>query len=342
MDLGITEKSRVSGNKQVNQQAKSNHKPTVVVFDDHADKLVRIDPDPVPDIPHGKAVGLYIKAQCPSAEIIRGGQLTPVTKADIKKQYLEAKNLLEKGSFEENILFGETAQEMLENPDENFGFDKRSGLKKLAKDVENGARYDAINLSMGEVVRIEDLALVTKLPLTRNNLAQYKDKVREWFKKSKLPSIKKENEQLESIEKITAKGIPFFISGGNSGKDCVNLLSFAKGATTVGALIGDNKADYSANNSLVTEWGQGDYIINRIEDKKGKLAGYNITDSFKNDVPVRETSIKKDPFEGDDSPNNNKVLRNIFATEVISGTSYASPSAVGKYLRKKFKDACGE
>lgn len=350
MDYGITDSSKFLNNKTVKNQVKTDNKknpaspPKIFVFDDHADKIVKVDPDNIPDISHGKAIGLYIKAQCPAVGITKGGKLTPITKADIKKQYLEAKNLLEKGAPEEKLLFGEIAHTIVENPDENYGFNKRNGLKKLAKDVENGARYDAVNLSMGEIIRIEDLAKVTGLPLTRSNLAQYKDKVREWFKNSKLPSIKKENEQLESIERVTAKGIPFYISGGNSGKNYVNLLSFAKGVTTVGALVGDEKADYSANNSLVTKWSQGDYIVNRIEDKKGKLIGYDINDDNKVDVLAKETSGGENPFNDDeDSPYpNNKILRNIFASEVLSGTSYAAPSAIGEDLREKYGDACGE
>ena len=302
--------------------------PNVVVVDLFGDKKLRVDPyDPAPDMTHGDAVVSYIKAQCPAANIIKRGKLTQTTEQE-KIEILEgAKTLLNKGSEEAKILFGEDAKNTIENPDKITGFDTVTHMKELAKSLVDGEKIDAVNLSMAETVKINNLAKVTGLPLTKENLSQYKNEIRKWFENSNLPEIKDCNEELESIEKITAGGIPFYVAAGNEGDKFVNLYSFAKGVTTVGALKEDRKTktDYTVDNSLVDQWEQGDYPIKKIKDKKGHLIGYDINGDNEPEILAKDNSRNKSHLSA--------LIYPLIKKE--RGTSFAAPTALGKDLRKK-------
>ncbi|MEI8388677.1 MAG: S8 family serine peptidase [bacterium] len=309
--------------------------PNVVVFDIYGDKSIPVDSyDLTPDMTHGEAVGTYIKAQCPSANIIKRGKLTPNTEQETIEKLENAKTLLYKGSEEEKLLFGEDAKKIIENPDEIMCFDATIALKELAKSVVRGEKIDAVNLSMGESVRINNLAKVTGLPLTKENLSQYKNEIRKWFKNNKLPEIKSCNDRMESIEKITSGGIPFYVAAGNEGVNSVNLYSFAKGVTTVGALKEDRKTKtgYTVDNSLVSQWEQGDYPIDEVKDKNGKLIGYDINGDKKSEILAKDTSSNKSFLS----------LLTAFIINKAQGTSFATPTALGKYLRRKMGNAKGK
>jgi len=312
-------------------------RPTVAVFDDFSNKIVPIDQyDMEADMSHGEAVEKQIVSQCPNVNIERKGKLIPSTQEENNQILAFTKNLVEHGTPEEKTLFSNQAKAILVNQNmfKAMQFNMSRDLGNLYQEIDKGKNYDAINFSKGATVKIEDLSKVTGLPLTRDNLDKYKDEVRKWLKQNNSNSIKEVNTTLESIEKITAKGVPFYVGAGNDGANSVNLYSFAHGATTVGALQNfqnKNAAEataYSADNSLVTRWEQGNIPINKVKNAEGE-DGFDINQDGKPDI------LKKD------TTSNFSLLSLFKKNEEISGTSFSTPTALGKDLRKKYKDTCG-
>jgi len=272
--------------------------PKIAVIDNYGDKSLNIDPyDDIPDISHGEAVESYIKAQCSGAIIEKKGNFTPATEKENRR-----------------------------------GASPTIALKEVSDSINKGERYDAVNFSVEAPAKIEDLAKATGFPLTRENLAQYADKIRNLFKSDNSQENKEFKEQFESIEKITEKGVPFYVAAGNSGNNQVNLYSFAKGVKIVGALDKNekNKAEYSADNSMVNRWEKGDYPINKVKDINGNLTGYDINGDNKSDVLAKNTSGKQKSIFDSGSPNS------------MNGTSFSTPAALGKDLRAKFGNVCGQ
>ena len=346
MDFEIFQNSNNTKNNLVNNQKKTapaaqnmnqtsvfeNKPPTVVVFDVYGDIVMPIDPfDNTPDMSHAKTAESYIKLECPTVNIEKRGKLTPTTETEKQAAAKRFKELLEKGSEEEKLLFGEPIKKILENPNTIIDFDMKKELDNLIESTNNGKKIDAVNLSLSDSVKIKDLAKVTGLPLTAENLAQYKDKIREWIKNSNLPEIQKQNGILESLEKITDKGIPINVAGGNDGADSVNLFSFARGTTTVGALDpdGKTKTQYSADNSLVNRWEIGNYPVIKTKNKKGET-GYDINGDNKPEILELATSGKQKSVFDSGNP------------QIIKGTSFSTPRAIGKDLRAKFGNVCGQ
>lgn len=226
-------------------------------------------------------------------------------------------------------------------------------------------KIDAVNLSLSYNATIDSLADVTGLPLTRDNLAKYRPQIAAWLR----PPQKKNGRynaqeldkymdkmeknglpieaagQFEQLEDITKKGIPVFVSGGNATSIGVNLLGFANGVKTVGALDRNgHKAPYSANNSLITIWEQGDYPVKQVIDAHGNILGYNITGGIKLEIPLNQTTGRP-PFKPLlITKNKASISSSEKPTPKIvgdaKGTSFAAPTIVGKYLRQKYGKDC--
>jgi len=291
----IKQVSRPEAQRRQKQPPKQE-RPTIAVFDTYGEKVVPIDPyDVMPDIAHGKAVESFIKCKCPAVDIKRYGKLIPTASQD-----------------ENGNIFNES-------------------FKLLADSINKGEKIDAVNLSIGNEIEIKSLAKITELPLTRENLIEYKEKVREWFKKNNSKKGKQINEQFTSIEQITAKGVPVFVSAGNDGKKSVSLISFAKGVTTVGALEADGKSktSYSVDNALVNKWEIGDYDINKVKNSNGE-EGYDINGDNKPEILAKDTSSIKS-FSS---------LLTFFLLDEVNGTSFSTPTATGKFLRNKYGCDC--
>ena len=332
MGFEISENSKIS-NKPVKNQGEplfnSQNKtqmsvfekkhPVVAEIDDFANKDIYIDPyDWTCDMTHGEAVASFIKAQCPAANIQRMGNL---------------------------------------KPEDNLDFSITKSLKELSDSIDKGEKIDAVNMSIGIAIAIKKLAKATGLPLNRKNLHQYQNEIRNWIKNNDNKSIEKKlgldketnlKEILENIEKITSKGIPVYIAAGNGrfdavGAACINLFSLANGVTTVGALEkdGKTKTNYSGDHSLVNKWEIGDNSIKRTK-KDGKW-GYDINGD--NNPEILEENTSSNKFLSLKTPVN--IVKSIFLTSPIDdnkthGTSFSTPTALGKDLRTRFGDACRE
>lgn len=259
----------------------------VVVLDTHKDKAIPSILTPVKS--HGDAMISLIKKECPGVTIERMGKMNETTQADQKRISNESKHFMETGSETEKLLFGQDTEHLALLISDFFGF---NSFKELADSVEKGKKPDAVNLSMATEVKISNLAAVTKLPLTRENLKQYKKQVREWIRNSQLPKIKKLNEELENIERLTAKGIPIYVGAGNKGKNYVNLYSFADRVTTVGALEKNEKTKtpYTVDNSLVTIFEVGNLPIKDMMDKNSENSDERIYSSSNLLIPGTSNS----------------------------------------------------
>lgn len=262
-----------------------------------------IDPyDRIDDITHRELVNIYVHAQCPAAKEVT-----------LKSERIDA--------------------------------------------AVSAESFEAFIFSVGNV---------TELPLTRNNLARYRTQVAAWLRPPEKKNGKYDPKELKAyklkqkqrgipddfpayfrrLEEMNQRGIPVFQSAGNTMSSSVNLLSFANGVTSVGALDKNGKkTDYSSDNSLVTRWEQGNYPIKQIFGKKGDILGYNVTGGQQVEIPLSKTTGR--PPSGKLLLSNN-LKTSLTPTETPQpivvgeklGTSFAAPTAVGKFLRQKYGKGC--
>lgn len=150
------------------------------------------------------------------------------------------------------------------------------------------------------------------------------------------------------ISNYNKQNIPIFLSAGNN-PGAFAFESLKPGVITVGALEHNpdkgwqlEPAEYSSNTDLVKQWELGTYLVKVIRDSQGKISGYNITNGKTVDIPVEQTSakgknIKTRIIKWGGSGETCELVENVLVT---AGTSWAAPTAGGKYLRKQFGSAC--
>lgn len=69
----------------------------------------------------------------------------------------------------------------------------------------------------------------------------------------------------KAIARLTAIGVPVFVSAGNHTPEKVNLLGLIPGVISVGALdLRGGKAPFSGDSSLVEVWAAGEYVFRRV------------------------------------------------------------------------------
>jgi len=321
---------------QSNNNIFNNGRPYAVVVDDFADNTVSIYPKESAVLSHGDVVSSFITKECPNAMIERRGSQQPKTINEKAEIYNYMDNIIKNGTPEEKKLFLEdalaTTKSIKEINRKNLHIDKY--LQNIATEIKKGKKIDGVNLSRENSVGIKDLAEVTGLPLTRGNLSEYKEQVRNWIKNNKSNAFIKLNNEITAIEEITSTGVPVYVAAGNSGEDGVNLYSFANGSTTVGSKekymggMFSAASEESSNNSLVKRFEQGGYQVRQIRDNFGQI-GYDINEDDKIDI-----------YEKDLPPN---FVKNHEGKEnkIIHGTSYAAPTALGKDLKNKYNESCG-
>ena len=103
-------------------------------------------------------------------------------------------------------------------------------LKDILSKIEQGKKYDAINLSMGYNLPLEIKDLKIKqddkeITITNENINKYRDKLREIFKKEFLNQpyiteqekmgIKYADEYFALLKKISEKGVKIFVANNN-------------------------------------------------------------------------------------------------------------------------------
>lgn len=150
-----------------------------------------------------------------------------------------------------------------------------------------------------------------------------------------------ETQQLfASLMDYAKRKIPVFVSAGNE-PDSISMESFIDGTISVGAVepVKNHtkmvtelaRTQYSSNSDVIAQWEEGTYPVKTIRNANGDVIGYNITDRNNVDVDINKTTQQ---YNWNYSSHPNRRVN------IIEGTSWAAPTAAGKYLRKKFGDAC--
>lgn len=161
-------------------------------------------------------------------------------------------------------------------------------IPEQIKKIEDDDTIDAVNISAGLSKSLRIIATKVGIPnLTKDNIDQYREKIREYLLESKADNVYK---VIESVEKLTEKGIPVYFAAGNKGAEFVNLFGVARGAINVGGNNANGaKFITSADNSML-RFNRGVYGVAKIFDKIGNLVGYNVSSTNKPEFAINEVS----------------------------------------------------
>lgn len=149
-------------------------------------------------------------------------------------------------------------------------------VKKILEYHVNQEPIDAVNISIGKDVKIDDLARFTKTPgLSAENVHEYQEKLRRHYLNT---NDFLQGEVIEALESLTSQGIKVFVAGGNMGPDYINIYSLARDVISVGNTnaCGTIQAR-SARNSLL-RYEQGTFSVSLTHD------GYSLFGSDRADV----------------------------------------------------------
>lgn len=241
------------------------------------------------------------------------------------------------------------------NPFQNGGWNVKTALKQLKKDLDAGLEIDAVNMSFGTSIPIERLRQDLKLPeLTAQNIHKYRTHILKNFDRIQFRSdleiatlglVDRGNvkryvkETIDLVEQI-AERKPVYLAAGNDGPNYVNLLSLAKGVITVGAVDAKDRATpYSGNNGLITKWAKVDKRFIPVYDtEKKQLAGLTLHEA--DSLKKRALLAEQEPLIPMDAVQM-RVLGKWWhglkdagiRNDVITGTSYAAPQVAAKDLQ---------
>lgn len=263
-----------------------NPPKTIFVADNFKRITICADADILPDITHGHATSSLIEQGVKNANVIKKN-VSPSVVDIISNRDKLVRNF--------DTLFNSIAQSV----------DKK---------------FDAINLSCGFDMKIQDLAKELKMNLSAENLASKKQEIKKalvnYQGKCKIYSqpLKEIAKLINLLDSISRKGTKIYISAGNKGKEYLNLINLTNDAINVGALDSKGqKASYSADNSLINRWENGDIFFKKVE------GGYDITGDGKADIEFNQVALpiklKASPFKA-------------------SGTSFSCPRAIVEDLNK--------
>ena len=255
----------------------------IVVLDNFKKTNVHIDYDLIPDVPHGVVVSKIIENGLPNSNIKK-------INVPLAKKFYESDN-------RKNII----------NP--------------LLKDIKNGKKYDAINISMGIHMSFEKFVEQTGINVTAENLSSKAREIKDYLLKHPNKSLYNGRPDsvkiaptidfIDGLDSISSKGTKIFISAGNEGADSFNFLSLVDNSINVGALNSLNKKSlYSADNSLVNRWASGIVEIKKVKN------GFSLTEDKKPDIESKNTTgLFKIP------------------SGILTGTSFSAPNALVKDLK---------
>jgi len=241
----------------------------IAIIDGFTNKCLDFDNDGIYDISHGNMISSFIETGLPHAEIVK---------------------------FD------------LENPDDPIflwrsvpGYQLETVLTRIITDINNGIKYDAINVS------ISNSELYVFAKKGKKNRTFFKNQKQ----KPTLIDITPENLLLRRnlilsgldyhtnscislIENIIGMGCSVYIAAGNGGNETFNLLNLSVGAINVGALNEDGtKSDISCDNILINRWEQSIFPISKTEDGIN-FTGDGTTDIFDSCLSAEgENLIKK-------------------------------------------------
>lgn len=269
--------------------------PKILVVDDFKNKKFDIDKNNIYDTSHGDLIVSILKSKIPSAQIYKVEVNNPKYIKEIQKVLKENK-------------------------------------------------IDAVNLSIGASIDIQAIKDNTNIKdLNKYSIDKHKQEIlddldsigtkypEEYKKLSEIPTIER-NDSKEFIKMFSDKNIPLYVASGNDGERYCNEFILYKGTIAVGALDKNGKkAKYSANNTVIKKWSNGDATPVAIYNKNKEVIGYDITQDGK--VDIKKEDIKN---------NGRKIgvldrLINLFNNKDIFGTSFATPNAIATDINKEYE-----
>lgn len=261
--------------------ANTYKKPKIAIMDNFEDKSVFVDWDNKPDISHGDAVKRFIEEELPDAEIECFNNITMNEKPTLEK-----------------------AEESFKTLNEN--------LNKVLKNIENGKKYDAINISQSSYIDIFLLSMQLNKTITPENISEHKDEIKKWLETVKTDGTGEQLKQIiKNFDKISSKGVPIYVGAGNKGSSMFNMYTLGNNNYSVGALDNNKeKTDFSADNSTITHWAKGVFDVKKITDKSNKT-GFDFTGDGTIDIETKDTT----------------AFFKIGASKIM-GTSFSTPKAL--------------
>jgi len=201
----------------------------------------------------------------------------------------------------------------------------RDGLKGILGEVQAGEQVDAINISLGVSLSLEEIS--EKISgLTEETLLDNRENIVSWLKGfydqkdtieakianfktarsrdfndlRKLVTQKQHSETYEIIkiiEELASKGISIYIAGGNEGLARVgsytpiNPLNLAYGVKNIGAKNSSGEtANFSNDSPLITDWARGTFHVQQVIGGQGELLGFDILGDGNVHVSLDEVS----------------------------------------------------
>lgn len=180
-------------------------------------------------------------------------------------------------------------------------------FQRVLNDINNGKHVDAVVMPFEFPLKISLLDEKIDKDLSRGNLEDYNDKIREWLE-SEFPDAYR---NIVEIEKITELGVKVYISAGNSGAGYLNVFNLAKNTYDVGVDAQGTELCFYCNNQLVNYHEKASFEVKQTED------GFD----FDGDGKV---NLKIPCING-----NNKI------STVLKGTSFSVALYAAKDLIKK-------
>ena len=247
----------------------SSNRAHIAIVDCFKNKIIDIDGDNIPDMSHGAFIDRYAKTCIPS----------------LKTDKFDVETFRKKEFSTEKLI---------------------NAFYKIAKKIKDGKKYNAVNLSLGNEMQINDMSLFTNFydpkTIDTDNVRDYKEELSDHYKSmnnrtnSLFNEIFRKNKpgnELSSIEEVTKQKVPVFVAAGNESSNSFNVYSLADGVTTVG---GEDKTksrvDYLAQNTLVDRYEKSYLNIKAVKTSEGKIKGYDINEDGKLDIKNSEVSGK--------------------------------------------------
>ncbi|MBI1858078.1 MAG: hypothetical protein HYR97_03075 [Candidatus Melainabacteria bacterium] len=201
----------------------------------------------------------------------------------------------------------------------------RDGLKDILCKVQGGEQIDAINISLGVSLSLEEIS--EYIPgLTEETLLDNRGNIIDWLKGfydqrdaiedkianfkivhsrdysdlKKLVTQKHHSDTYETIkvlEQLSGEGVLIYIAGGNEGLarignyTPINPLNLAQGVKNVGAINSNGETTNFSNDSpLITDWARGTFHVQQVLGGQGELLGFDILGDGNVHVALDEVS----------------------------------------------------
>ncbi len=260
----------------------------------------------------------YSPISCPKDKICSDNEELVIVFDNFKRTTVDVNGNALPDSFHRNLVASTIFSELKENTDiwtddltigsHNYAFSK---LKDSLPYIKSKSVYINFSNDMnGEILTLKELEELTGLDI-QEDMSSYESKylslraqretiIKKLKENKNLPEEKKRALRiLEMIDEIVkeakklGKEIKIYAAADNDPKE-INLLGLSPHVTLVGALDADNNiADYSANNSLVSRWENGDINFKQTKANPNIYSSPEIGIILTEDFTIYEDDLQK-------------------------------------------------